>query len=159
MQRRFLFGGVMIVFAGLLMAADKPPTTQPSAGWITSYTKAVELAKESGKPILADFTGSDWCPPCMKLAKQVLDTKAFEEWAADKVVLLKLDFPNRKPQDAATRKQNAELSNKYKIEGYPTVMLISADGKEYSRQVGYGGKPEPWKKELEANLKKATNQK
>jgi thiol:disulfide interchange protein len=138
-----------------VLAEEKAPDTQPAKeSWGTSLKEAIKEAKAANRPILVDFTGSNWCPPCKALTKQVLDTPEFIQWASDKVVLLKADFPRGKEQDAETKKQNAELAKKYQIRGFPTVMLISAKGKEFSRHVGYNGNPEPWKKELEANLGK-----
>jgi thioredoxin-related protein len=112
--------------------APAATTSQPAADapkWFTSLDLAQAEARQSGKPILADFTGSDWCPWCAKLREEVFDTKPFKDWAAKSVVLLEVDFPQRKPQDVATRKANRDLAAKYKIEFFPTVIFLTADGK------------------------------
>ncbi len=107
------------------------PASRPAAAkgtWLQSYGDAVKQAQSSGKPILADFTGSDWCGWCKRLKAEVFDTKEFKDWAADKVVLLELDYPRTKQQNAATKKQNSELKEKYSIKGYPTVLFLKSDG-------------------------------
>jgi thioredoxin-related protein len=105
--------------------------------WLTDYDKAVALAKKENKVILADFNGSDWCPPCKALKKGVFETAEFKKYAKDNLVLLDVDFPKGKKQDAALAKHNEQLSEKFKIEGFPTVLLINAAGKVLMTEVGY----------------------
>ena len=64
-------------------------------GWLVDINKAYEISKKTGKPIMANFTGSDWCGWCVKLKNEVFDKPAFKEWAAKTVVLVELDFPRR----------------------------------------------------------------
>lgn len=114
------------------------------AEWLTSWDAAVEQSKKTGKPILADFTGSDWCGWCVKLKKEVFDTPEFKEWAGKNVILLELDFPRKKKQDDATKKQNKDLMSKYKIKGFPTILILTADG-DTKGQTGYmDGGPKAW---------------
>ena len=126
---------------GLIIVAVLVATLQAFAAenWLTDYTKAEAQAKETKKPILALFTGSDWCPPCKLLHKEVMATPEFEKYAADNVVLLEVDFPIKKPQTAEQKKANAALEKKYGVEGYPTVVIINEKGKavgtvEYGRE-------------------------
>ena len=95
--------------------------------------EALSLARAQGKVVLVDFTGSDWCPPCQMLRHKVFETRAFKEFAADKLVFLTLDFPRFKPQDPKVTEANEKLSEKFKVEGYPTVILLDVDGKEFFR--------------------------
>jgi protein disulfide-isomerase len=112
--------------------------------WETDANKAMAESKKTGKPILADFTGSDWCGWCIRLHKEVFDTPAFAKWASKNVILLELDYPQSKPQPAAIKKQNAGLAQKYKIEGYPTILFLNASGKVLG-QYGYDeGGPAKW---------------
>ena len=138
---------VVFLFAQAGRAEEAPATTGPKLGargkqppvpelkWFTSLSEAQAEAQQSGKPILADFTGSDWCPWCVKLRKEVFETRQFKIWAAKSVVLLEVDFPRKKPQDAATKKANSDLAAKYKIEGFPTVLFLTADGKVLGKAV------------------------
>jgi thioredoxin-related protein len=114
-------------------SATAPKPAGPK--WFTSLSEAQAEARKSSKPILADFTGSDWCPWCIRLRSEVFNTKQFKDWAAKNVVLLELDFPRYKHQDAATKKANAELAAKYKIQGFPTVLFLTVDAKCWARAV------------------------
>jgi protein disulfide-isomerase len=105
--------------------------------WYTDYAKAVEQAKADNKPILLDFTGSDWCQWCIKMKKETLDAPAFKQYAAQNLVLMEVDFPDSKPQTAAVKAQNAELKKKYKANGFPTFVLVDANGSVLGTQVGY----------------------
>ena len=107
MRSRNLAGtalAVVFLFAQAGRADDAAPTTTPAPAvtanqpaavaptWFTSLDLAQAEARKSGKPILADFTGSDWCPWCVKLRKEVFNTKQFKDWAAKSVVLLEVRF-------------------------------------------------------------------
>jgi len=122
--------------------------------WLTDFEKAKTEAATKKLPILADFSGSDWCGWCIKLDKEVFAKAEFLEYAKDNLVLLSLDFPARKPQDAALVKQNKALAAKYGIKGYPTVILLDATGKEIARTGYRAGGPETYIKHLQELLPK-----
>ncbi len=123
-------------------------------GWLTSWDAAAKESKKTGKPILMDFTGSDWCGWCIKLKKEVFDTPQFKSWAAKKVVLLELDFPRKTPQDAKIKEQNEKLSEKYSISGFPTIVFANAKGEQIGT-LGYAeGGPAAWTKLADEQLKK-----
>lgn len=113
--------------------------------WHTNYDKAVALAKEENKQVLVLFTGSDWCPPCRSLKANVFDHEDFKAWANENVILVFLDFPRSIELPESLVAQNRQLAQKYEIRGYPTVILLNADGVELSREVGFGGgTPTEW---------------
>lgn len=120
---------VMAVTPSLVLAAD---------GWETNYEAALAQAAKENKPLLLDFTGSDWCGACIALSNKVFSTKEFKDWAKNNVVLVELDFP-QKPQAPDLARQNMALQSQYGIEGFPTLVLLNAKGKEITRKVGYGG--------------------
>jgi protein disulfide-isomerase len=138
----------------LLMTACCLPTAvfaDEKVKWLTDVPKAIEKAKAEKKLVLLDFTGSDWCPPCKALHKNVLTSSEFESYASTNLVLVEVDFPRQKEQTEDLKTANKALAKKYKIEGYPTVILLSAEGKELSKAVGYGGaKPDEFIATLEA---------
>jgi thioredoxin-related protein len=135
MIRRAALGAATILFLA---------TTASAGTWLTSYEEAAKQAKKDNKLILADFTGSDWCGWCMKLKREVFDTPQFAEWAGRNVILLELDFPKNKKLPAETEKQNQELAAKYKIQGYPTILLLD-DAGNVAGQTGYvAGGPVAW---------------
>ena len=94
--------------------------------WQTDFKAAQAKAKEEKKYLLVDFTGSDWCGWCIKLHNEVFDKEPFKAEAPKQFVLVELDFPHEKELSDDLKKQNKELAEKYKVEGFPTVL---ADGR------------------------------
>jgi protein disulfide-isomerase len=118
--------------------------------WLTDLPKAEAQAKAENKIVLMDFTGSDWCGWCIKFKKEVLDTPEFQEYAAKNVVLVEVDFPNKKEQSADLKAANKALEKQYKVNGFPTLVVLDKDGKEIGRQVGYAkGGPKAFIEKLE----------
>lgn len=117
------------------------PLLAEEGAWLTDLSKAQSLAKSEKKLVLLDFTGSDWCPPCKSLHKNVLTSAEFAKFAKDSLVLVEVDFPRAKPQADALKAANNELKKKFEIKGFPTVIVLDADGKELFKKVGYGGTP------------------
>lgn len=105
--------------------------------WTGDLPKALATAKAEKKAVLVDFTGSDWCGWCIKLKAETFDQPAFAEYAKANLVLVELDFPRNKPQPDALKKANKDLQKKYKVNGFPTLLVLDANGKELGRQVGY----------------------
>jgi protein disulfide-isomerase len=126
------------IYSSLLLAALVIGLRAESA-WQTNFESAQQQAKKENKPLLLDFTGSDWCGYCIRLKKAVWDKPEFDEYAKKNLVLVELDFPNKKKLPAEVKKQNETLRDKYKIEGYPTVVVLDAEGKELGRMEGYEG--------------------
>lgn len=122
---------IIIALAGWLAAQAN------AAEWLTDLTKALAAAKAENKLVFMDFTGSDWCPPCKALEKNVLSSPEFEAFAKKNLILVLVDFPNSKPQSAELKKANQKLMDKYKVEGYPTVIVLDAKGKQLSMDAGY----------------------
>ncbi len=114
----------------------KAGVAKAEAVWHTDFAKAQKLAKDSGKPILMNFSGSDWCYWCIKLDKEVFHEKAFKDYAAENVVLVLVDTPSKVKQPAELKKQNDALKAKYSIRGFPTVILLDSEGKKVA-QTGY----------------------
>ena len=105
--------------------------------WGTDLSKALAQAKADRKMVLLDFTGSDWCGWCIKFEQDTLSTAKFADYAKSHLELVLVDFPNKKPQSDALKAANAALQTKYDVGGYPTFILLNAEGKEVGRQVGY----------------------
>jgi len=125
------------------------PTTR--AVWRNDFAGALKQAKSENKLVLLDFTGSDWCGWCMKFEKDVLSTPKFSAYADSKLQLVRLDYPHHTPQPEALRQANAALSDQFHVDGFPTFVLVNADGKELGRQVGYlEGGPDAFIAELES---------
>ena len=123
--------------------------------WLTDLPKAQEQAGKEKKMVFMDFIGSDWDPWSMKLKRELFDTKEFADYAAKNLVLVEVDFPGRKQLSVEQQKANEALQNKYRAEGFPTVVLLNSAGKEVWRQTGYlPGGPKAWIAKLDAARKK-----
>ena len=109
-------------------------------GWLVSFEKAKQQAAKEGKPILMEFTGSDWCPPCKALHKNVLVKDDFKNEMPKHFVLLKLDNPRDKSKQTPEEiEQYKKLSQQYKITGVPSILLVDTEGAVFFRTSGYGG--------------------
>lgn len=107
-----------------------------SGEWIESWNDALKFAGELDRPILINFTGSDWCGWCKKLVAEVFSKQEFQDYAKTNLILLKLDFPRSIPQSDELKMQNQSLQNKFKISGYPSIVLVDKEGTEIQR-TGY----------------------
>jgi len=100
--------------------------------WTEDMDAAIKRAGAEDKDLLLLFTGSDWCPPCKKLEADILSQESFQTEISKHFVLVKFDFPNDLPQSAELVKQNQEWSNKYGIDGYPTIYLVDKAQKPFA---------------------------
>jgi protein disulfide-isomerase len=113
------------------------PAVFGQTGWTTHFDDAMAKAKTDNKAVLLNFTGSDWCPYCIQMKHEVLDTGQFREYANENLELVEVDFPDAKPQSEQLKAQNKGLAKKYKVGGYPTFIVLNSDGKVLGKQVGY----------------------
>jgi protein disulfide-isomerase len=131
MNTRPLWGLVGVLLTGISLHAAEP-------AWLTDLARAQEQARGSNKLILAHFTGSDWCTLCTKQERDIFNTPAFAGYARSNLVLLKVDFP-RKGISAEKQARNNKLKERYRIQNFPTLLLLDAKGRELNRWVGYPG--------------------
>lgn len=102
-------------------------------GWTHDFEAAKKQAAESGKDLLVDFTGSDWCGWCIKLNDEVFKQDAFKQGVKDTFTLVEIDFPEDESKlSEETRKANNALGEKYAVQGYPTIYLCDAQGLPYA---------------------------
>ena len=107
--------------------------------WLTDLEAAKAQGVKENKPVLIDFTGSDWCPPCIQLHKVVFGSAEFAA-VATKYVLVELDYPRNKPQSAEVKAKNREWQQKYAVNSFPTILLLDAkSGEVFGRVGGFGG--------------------
>ena len=100
-------------------------------------------AKQENKLILLKFSGSDWCGPCIQLQKVIFDDPVFEQFAHEKLVLFKADFPRLKKNQLPKEQQaiNDQLAETYNPEGeFPCMILIDAQGNTLRKWHGYDKK-------------------
>jgi len=142
---------------GLLLAGLFGFSALAGEEWLTDFNQAKKEAAEKKLPILADFSGSDWCGWCIKLDKEVFSQKEFKAFAKDRVVLFRADFPRAKELKAEIKAQNEQLSKTYGIKGFPTVLLLDADGKVIARTGYRRGGAGAYVEHLEKLLKQPGN--
>src|SRR5690606_26472308 len=116
-----------------LMAFSVVAASAADGAWLTDFNKAKQQAKQENKAVLLDFTGSDWCPPCKKLAKDVFSTQEFKDFAKGKLVLVEVDFPSQKKLSDEQKQANEKLKEEFKIRAYPTIVVLDSSGKELDR--------------------------
>lgn len=121
-----LFAVLFLLWAGVVTADE---------AWTEDIAAAIETAEKEEKDLLLLYTGSDWCPPCKKLEKDILAQKEFLKEAKSKYVLVKFDFPQAAPQSEELVEQNQKWLTKYGIDGYPTIVLIDSE----QRPFGFAG--------------------
>jgi thioredoxin-related protein len=127
--------------------------TSVIAGWETDYEKARERAAAEHRLILLNFSGSDWCGPCISLRRGIFESAPFKEFADNNLVLLNADFPRLKKNQLTKdqQKKNDILADKYNGQGhFPYTVLMNADGKVIS---SWDGLPKETPGEFIAQLK------
>ena len=137
-------------------------TPRKNGDWFYYIEDAYAASKKTGKPILANFTGSDWCGWCIRLKNEVFSTTEFKTWSDKNVILLELDFPRNKVIAEDLRQQNASLQQFFKVGGYPTLWVFNLDFTEATKlyniqslgSIGYvAGGPAEWTKQTDQILK------
>jgi thioredoxin-related protein len=103
-----------------------------SITWLGDFSEATAEAGKAHKLILINFSGSDWCGPCIRLRKEILESSTFESYAGEHLVLVRADFPRQKKNQLSKdqTKRNEALADKYNAEGkFPYTLLVDEHGK------------------------------
>lgn len=117
----------MKLLAIYLLLALSPPVT-----WLGDFSQAQAKATQKHQLILINFSGSDWCGPCIRLRKEILESDAFVNYASDHLVLVRADFPRQKKNQLSKEqvKLNEALADKYNADGkFPYTLLVDENGK------------------------------
>ncbi len=140
--------------AALAALALAPLATAGDSSWHPDLLPALEKAKAENKDLLVDFTGSDWCGWCIKLDEEVFAKDEFRAYADEHFVLVALDFPTQDgetwkamPEDLHAR--NSEHQAAFNIQGFPTILLMTAEGVAYGRTGYQPGGPEAYNEHLD----------
>ncbi len=128
--------------------------------WTMDLAAATKLAKEKDLPILINFTGSDWCGWCKLMDKKVFAQTEWKEYAAKKLILVTIDFPQNKsivPSEYVAR--NNSLQQEFGIKGYPTYVVLDSTGEKELGRLGASPDASPQKFISEINniLSKGTS--
>lgn len=93
----------------------------------TDYQQAVALSRDSGKPMLLDFTAS-WCPPCKYMKKHIWPDEQVQQLLTDRVIMVVIDVDER---------DNRSLMQHYDVDAMPTLVIADADGRILAKQIGW----------------------
>ena len=129
---------LIYIFSFFFLFPSIETETMSKIEWQTDYESVLEQAKKDKKNVLVFFTGSDWCPPCIQLKKDLFETEEFKEVSSE-YVLLYVDFPRNKdlltPEQYA---QNKSLITKYNKKGvFPLMTVLSSNGVILDDYSGY----------------------
>ncbi len=100
-----------------------------SINWAANFEEVSQIAKSENKNMILDFY-TDWCKWCRKLADSTFTDTSLIRFSVDFVF-----FKTNAEKDTA-------LAEKYKINGYPSVILTNPSGEEIDRVVGYANAPD-----------------
>ena len=133
--RALVVAAVLIAFGASMGFCDEPSprTSTPKImknTWVSTWAEAVEASKETGKPIMLMFTGSDWCHWCQKLEHEVFERPGFQQWS-NRVIKIRVDFPQGHELPKLVKAQNEVLKNWYAdfVESYPTCLFVEPTGR------------------------------
>lgn len=128
------------------------------AEWLTDIALAKETATRENKMILLNFSGSDWCAPCIKMKRDVFESEVFKQYAEENLVLLRADFPRLKKNQPAKEQvqHNEALAEKYNSQGkFPFTVLLDASGTVIKTWDGYSNQtPDDFVKQLQVAINK-----
>lgn len=114
------------------------------AGWETDIDSAKHKAQDEHKFILLNFSGSDWCGPCIRMHEEIFESNDFKNYAERNLVLVNADFPRLKKNQLSKeqQKKNDALAEKYNSKGiFPLTLLLAADGTVIQTWEGMPDKP------------------
>lgn len=137
--------GVVACVAGFSFAAE---------GWGTDFNQGLATAAAEGRTVLVEFTGSDWCPPCIHVRGKILPTQEFKDFAEkNKLVLVELDFPRGANKVSPEQRAEREaISARYRVDGFPTMLVTDGSGRAYAKIVGAAGGAAQYIAMLQAGL-------
>lgn len=124
----------------LLVIALLMAVSSSLSPWMNDFEAAKKIAQEKHQCMLVNFSGSDWCGPCIRLHKEIFDSEAFLAMAKDQLVLVNADFPRLKKNQLpkTQQQQNEKLADMYNAAGnFPSTVLVNETGKVLKVWDGY----------------------
>jgi thioredoxin-related protein len=96
---------------------------------ITEWKEAKELAKKENKRILIILTGSEWCAPCKKMDKKVIENPEFEKYAEQNLIVFLIDLPGGGLViNSKVYQDYVKFENKYQTNALPSLILTENNG-------------------------------
>ena len=119
---------ILIVLAAIMLAIPALAQEMPGVKWENgTLNQALTKAKESGKGLVFLDCYATWRGPCQYMAKSVFTTKEAGDYFNKKFVNIKIDME---------KGEGINLARQFKIQGYPTFIILNHNGKELGRIVG-----------------------
>ncbi len=142
-------------------ADESQPIAQTSgeeSTGLSAWQAILEEASSANKLVMVEFVGSDWCRPCQKLEAEVFNTPEFQNWARDRFVTYRADFPKKTqlPLEIAQANEALKLTYESYVQGFPTVLVLDSQGQVISKMGYQPGGVRAWIAKLDAQLQRAT---
>jgi len=162
MKRFFHFAlcGLFLLSSALVFSqtpASNQMTVQVGAPepikWLHSYSEAVSLSQSTSKPIVILFTGTSWCPACMKLEREVISNPEFSKSVGQKFIFLKAEFPEYS-ESSVMASPYKPLLDRYNVNAFPTLVVVNANGQKLYTVNYKSGGPNVYAQELLQKLGK-----
>lgn len=159
-----LLSGAFVLGAASLMAQPMPSNQSPvnsapanQINWLQSYSEAVALSQSTSKPIVILFTGTGWCPACMKLEREVIKNPEFSQAVGQKFVFLKAEFPDYS-ESSVMASPYKPLLDRYGVDAFPTLVVVNANGQKLYTVNYRDGGPRMYAQELLQKLNQPSSQ-
>jgi thioredoxin-related protein len=124
---KIIFPSILIAFLSL-------------TNWHVNLEEAKQIAQKEHKHILLNFSGSDWCGPCIRMHNEIFGSEVFKKMADTDLVLVNADFPRKKKNQFPSQQQeiNNAMADKYNSQGkFPYTVLLDANGKVLKEWDGF----------------------
>jgi thioredoxin-related protein len=122
--------------------------------WHYNLDEATQIAKKENRHILLNFSGSDWCGPCIRMQKEIFNTEVFNKMADSELVLVSVDFPRMRKNRLSPQQQiiNNKIADQYNSKGkFPFTVLLNSDGKVLMEWDGFPDlKPEQFSSQIKS---------
>ncbi|AWI26515.1 thioredoxin family protein [Flavobacterium pallidum] len=118
---------VMIAFLLLSSAANSQ-----QLHWVTDIDKALREAAVANKEVLLFFTVSEQCENCEKLDKNIFGSEAFQAFAKENYIPVRIDFSQKPTEELTDRmiEKNLLIIEKYNKDGFfPLVVVLDKNAK------------------------------
>lgn len=142
----------LILFCGAMLFSGFANLTV--LRWHYNLAEAKQIAQKEHKYILLNFSGSDWCGPCIQMHKEIFDNESFEPFAEANLVLVNADFPRKKKNQLSPQQQelNNAMADQYNLGGrFPYTVLLNANGKVLKEWDGFPNvKPEEFEIQIKS---------
>jgi thiol:disulfide interchange protein len=122
------------VASGLYEQAH-PSVPHSLVAWVP-LEQAEALSRERGVPIVYKFT-ADWCEPCHMMDREVFDSD--EDARRINARYVAVQVKDRMDEEGQNAPAVQALIDKYKIVAFPTLVIVTPEGREIGQKRGYRG--------------------